>query len=87
MSLIKLNHQNVISHYRLAESTNQVVSVLPGPNHWVFKFMPFGIGIPHNIQPVLCPSFAIVWAAEYSIDQTVVGVGVRIANETSYVVG
>ena len=45
------------------EGVNDPVSITPGVRQRMVRILSRRIGIPHHIEPVPCPAFAVLWIA------------------------
>ena len=63
-----LTHKLVVG-FVIVEGANYVVAIRPRILSWSVDFKAVGVGITHNIQPVLSPAFAVPRTVEQFLDE------------------
>ena len=65
----------------LVEGPNDVIAIPPGVELVIVEFVPIGFRKAHQVQPVTCPSFAIVRRSQKPIHDALLGQRGCIRNE------
>src|SRR3954454_23091490 len=57
----------------MVQAVDDVVTEPPRVGYSAIVLIAFGFGVPHDIEPMLCPPFAVPWAGEEPVDQPRIG--------------
>ena len=70
----KMFHDELIIRKVLVDGSNDVIPIAPGVGDRVVKFMPHGLRIAHQIQPVTRPMLSIVNGTQQRFDDLLFGI-------------
>ncbi len=75
--------QKPVERLVAVQAVDDVVAEPPRVGHSAVVLVAFGLGVPHDIEPVLGPPLAVPWAGEEPVDQPRIGIDRGVSSRTT----